>query len=246
MLGNRRRAGLCLAVALAVSIAAPAAADSNVSFNISIHANASDPADALMLGAAAAFFGLSTDVVARYRTPGDSYGYFSVLFAAGESRVAPDVIVVERKKGRPWAEIYRAHRVGPPGLWISEKAKEHGKKKGHGKHDHDDDDDDDDHTIIIIRDPDYQLASTIRFIARYYAIDEYIVIAWVRRGIPVGDIAVAANLARRARVAPSEVIDLRRRGLAWSTIAVRYRVPLSEIQKPVAPSSRYSGTIRVR
>ncbi|HEX6972229.1 MAG TPA: hypothetical protein VF234_08420, partial [Limnochordia bacterium] len=99
--------------------AASAPADARAAVSAAIEARTSEAADALLLSAAAAYFGLSRDAIVKYRADAGEYGYFSLLFAAGQRRLSPDTLIVERRRGRSWAEIYRVYRLEPPGKWIS-------------------------------------------------------------------------------------------------------------------------------
>jgi len=61
-------------------------------------------------------------------------------------------------------------------------------------------------------------------IGNYYHVPEREVVVVRERALPPDEIPVVFYVAREARVEPTIIVDLRRRGLSWADIAVRFRL----------------------
>ncbi|HHY47890.1 MAG TPA: hypothetical protein GX506_11400 [Firmicutes bacterium] len=89
--------------------------------------------------------------------------------------------------------------------------------------------------------PVFAPTAYVQFASVYYCVPEAQVWAWLNMGIPAPELTMCLNIAARARVSPSMVIRLRRSGASWQAIARRYRIPESELSKPVVPKGKHKG-----
>ena len=61
-------------------------------------------------------------------------------------------------------------------------------------------------------------------VGNYYQVPEREVVVVQQQALPPDEVPVVFYVAQRARVAPSVVVDLRRRGLSWTDIAFHFRL----------------------
>ena len=61
-------------------------------------------------------------------------------------------------------------------------------------------------------------------IGNYYQVPEREVVVVHERAIPPDEVPVVFFVARQAHVQPTAIVDLRRRGLSWSDIALHFRL----------------------
>ena len=61
-------------------------------------------------------------------------------------------------------------------------------------------------------------------VGNYYQVPERDVVVVQQQALPPDEVPVVFYVAQRARVAPSVVVDLRRRGLSWADIAFHFRL----------------------
>ncbi len=196
--------------------------------SVGIQVQTQDPGEALLLGAAAAFFGLDTDVVLSFRQrTGSVPATLSTLYVAGEAGRAPDLIVRERySSGGNWEVLVERYGVARP-----VKA-----PRGRAAHFF---------WTGRERDDDFALQTTVWVLAEYYAVSPVFIVEWADRGLPLTDIAIALNLARRVRVEPTTILVLRQKGHGWESIARRYHVTVVDLRRPVPPARKYGKVIVV-
>lgn len=220
---NRRhhQALACLIFVLLVSLLG-SSAHASVSVSVSFTKKDADLGDALLLGAAALFFGMDSDVSLQYRSQtGSATSTVSLFYVAAESQSVPDVIVAERKRGNAWGALAKGKKI-PPGLvgkWKSGK------------------------DPFALSDRDFETGLNVRFLTTYYAVPEDSVVIWLNRGISVPDLALCLNLATRARVAPDVIVSARLKGNSWTQLSTRYKVSLELIGQPVAPKAKHAKKV---
>jgi hypothetical protein len=206
-------------VALLFALATPAFAATSLS--VSLTATTSNPGDALLVGAAALFFGLDTSLSMQYSTSiGTATSAVSLFYVSAESQQQPEVIISERNKGRGWGAVAKGKM--PPGL----------ANKWKGGAD-----------PFSYNDKDFETGTNLHFLATYYAVPEDSLILWVKRGVAVPDLAVCLNLASRVHVAPSVIVELRLKGIGWTQLAGQYKVSQDLLKQPVPPKAKYSKTV---
>lgn len=198
----------------------PAYAAASISF--SFKASDLDLGDALLVGAAALFFGLDSQASVQYRAEtGSATSAVSLFYVAGESQSSPDTIVMERKRGHGWGAVAKGKKI-PPGLvgkWKSEKD-----------------------TARYV-DKDFETGLNIRFLSTYYGITEDTIVVWVRQGLPVTEVALCLNLAARSRAKPATIVSARLKGDSWIQLSARHKVSIDLIKQPVPPKKTYGKVV---
>ncbi len=83
-------------------------------------------------------------------------------------------------------------------------------------------------------------------VSEYYEVSESDVVAVEKRSIPDEDIPVVFFIARRANVAPAQVIDMRSQGASWMDISLHfgvdpdaYYIPLEDVSGPYGRAYGY-------
>lgn len=218
---RKRLAGLILAAAGVLAVPATVGAAGSLSVNMSVGTD--DPAKALILGAAAAFFGLDTTLVAQYtQETGSTSEAVSVIVTSGETQSPPETIIVERNQSG-WDGVMQKYQVAckrPPG-----------KAKGWSKN----------HSCDA---RSYTGDTTVWFLSQYYDVSPDLIVVWHEHGLSYDDAALVLNLAAIKHVTTQTVVDLRLRGESWTLISAHYGVPLSTIEKPVPPKHHYDKPIK--
>lgn len=190
---------------------------SGLSFKVTFDLAEADIGDALLLGAAALFFDVDTQINLRYRDElGSSTASISLYYMSGESQQAPEKIIIERKKGAGWGAL--AKGKVPPGL---------AKKWGL------------DPDLLSKNDDRIQRDLTIHFLSSYYQVPQEEIYIWFDKGLSIQDVAVSINLARKVKVSPSLIVEYRSKGQTWSQISAKYNVSLESLKEPVEPSKKY-------
>lgn len=211
---------LILAGVLALSFSAAAA----TSLSISLTTTSVSPGDALLMSAAAMFFGVDTNISMQFRADtGSATSAISLFYLSGESQTPPQTIVLERKKGRGWGALAKGKM--PPGLA--------GKWKNSGD-------------PFSFNDRDFETGISIHFLSTYYAVPEDSLILWVRKGISIDDLALCLNLSAQAKVAPTTVVSLRLQGQSWTQLTAKYKTTLDRIKQPAPPKAKYGKPVPVK
>ncbi len=217
------------AAKVGVGPATPAGGTGAMSFSISVSGPVSgqgfaEPAAAaLVLAAAAGFFGVDTSVFVQYAgpsggevyggpygAPGGDYDFgpgLTAFYLARDSGLGTTAFWSAHRSGTSWWALATRHglakryqKLVPPGML----------RKGYynGR------------TYYYVPDEGLEQAMAVRFVADYYRMPTSRV--WVLvsggRGLDVSDVFLAINVAGRAKVAPEVVIEERRRGYSWDYI----------------------------
>lgn len=188
------------------------------SISVSVNVPEANLGELLLVGAAALFFDLDLDIVLEYQTEVKSAeSSISLLVLSNESDIPAKTLISEKKKGRGWGAI--AQGKMPPGLAKKWKL---------------------DSELLSRDDDEFETTMVIHFLSSYYGIPNATVYTWLEWGLPVADIAISLNLAHRAQVQVTTVVNYRLEGYSWPQIASRYQIPVSLLQEPIDPKTTYN------
>jgi hypothetical protein len=188
------------------------------SISVSVNVPDTNLGELLLVGAAALFFDLDVDVALEYQTETESAeSSISLMVLSKESDIPPKKLIEEKKKGRGWGAI--AQGKMPPGLAKKWRL---------------------DSDLLTGNDNEFETTIVIQFLSSYYGIPNATVCTWLEWGLPVLDIALSLNLAHRAQVQVTAIVNHRLEGYSWPQIASRYKIPVSLLQEPVDPKTTYN------
>lgn len=202
---------------------------------LSLTATEEKAADALLIGAIAAFFGVDTQIAIDLRSRYTPVQAITLLYFSGKAKIPVEKMKKERKGGKQWGRLAKAYGLPPHfhGTWVSEQAKGKGKGKGNGKQ------------FVVWTDAELERLTFTYFVAEYYGVPQTDVTVWLRSGFTYSDILLIANTSKRARVEPIKIIELRKKGKHWQEITKVYGIAFDEASKPATPSLTLSITIQI-
>jgi hypothetical protein len=221
-----------MGVAEALAPATKTSPDVSVDVSITVPAPDLSLEETLLIGAAAAFFGMDVKVVANLYSPptppavtvevatpkitvSEPKALISAIYMSKYYDEDPLIVIDMRRKGHGWDEI------------ADEKAK--GKKnKNKNK---------------IKKGSDFEDDSFVAFVTSYYDFPPAQVRKWLSLGMSETEIMFALNLAARAKVNPNAMINEWRKGESWEAIGRKYKVPVDDLARPVAPIKKFDNLL---
>ncbi len=190
---------------------------SYAAFSVNVDLVDADIGELLLLGAAALFFDLDTQVNLEYSNETQSATTsISLYYISGETQNTPEIIMADKKKLSGWGALAKGKI--PPGL-----AKKWGLDPDFSAKD----------------DSEIERQLTVYFLSSYYDIPQKDITLWIDKGLPLQDIAVCINLATKIQINPSTIIELRLKGQNWSQISTKYNLTLEDLKEPVNTKKKH-------
>lgn len=203
--------------------------DVSVDVSITVPAPKLSLEETLLIGAAAAFFGMDVNVVANLYSPpaaptvtveattprstvSEPRVLLSAIYMSQYYDEDPVTVIDMKNKGFDWDEIAEQKGKGK---------KNKAKKKG----------------------PDFENDSFVTFVTSYYDFPPAQVRKWLSLGMSESEIMFALNLAARAKVNPNAIINEWRKGVGWEAIGAKYKIPMNDLAKPVVPLKKFDNIL---
>lgn len=181
--------------------------------------------ETLLVGAMAAFFGMDVQVVANLYSPLSS-PIVTVEATTPRSTVSEPKVFL--------SAIYMSqYYEEDPVTVIDMKNKGHdwdeiAEQKGKGKK-----------SKPKKKGSNFENDSFIVFVTSYYHVPPAQVEKWQSLGMSETEIIFSLNLAARAKVNANAIINEWRKGESWEAIGRKYKIPMDDLAKPVAPRKKF-------
>ncbi len=181
--------------------------------------------ETLLVGAMASFFGMDVQVVANLYSPLSSS---TVTVEA----TTPRATVSEPKVLLSAIYMSKYYEEDPVTV-IDMKNKGHNwdeiaEQKGKGKK-----------VKPKKKGSSFENDSFIAFVTSYYDVPPAQVEKWLSLKMSESEILFALNLASRANANVNAIINEWRKGESWEAIGAKYKIPMDDLAKPVAPRKKF-------
>lgn len=181
--------------------------------------------ETLLVGAVASFFGMDVQVVANLYLPPSSptvtVEATTPRTTVSEPKVLLSAVYMSQYYEEDPVTVIDMRNKGQDWDEIAEQKakgkKVKSKKKGSG----------------------FENDSFIAFVTSYYDVPPAQVQKWLSVGMSETEILFALNLASRANANVNAIINEWRKGESWEAIGAKYKIPMDDLAKPVAPRKRF-------